>query len=80
MATPLEGIVVTPAIVGPRNGADHMDRELVQRYADRVMAFVCQDMDSGLVPRTVGSFSDLHEFVDANGSRTTPAFRNPSTP
>ena len=36
------------------------------RYAGQIMAAIHADMDAGLVPRDVGSFSALHDHRDAN--------------
>ena len=38
----------------------------VAAFADATMTEIRADMESGLVPRTVTSFSELHDYVDAN--------------
>lgn len=38
----------------------------ISEYADRIMALIAGDVAAGLVPRGVGSFSRLHDHVDAN--------------
>jgi hypothetical protein len=38
----------------------------VSRWADDVMGEIHADMDRGLVPRTVGAFTFLHDYLDAN--------------
>jgi hypothetical protein len=40
--------------------------EQISRWADEVMAQIRDDMDEGVVPRTVREFRDLHDYVDAN--------------
>jgi hypothetical protein len=35
-------------------------------YADRIMAEIDDDIKAGLIPATVASFSELHDYVDAN--------------
>ncbi len=40
--------------------------EDVQRYADAIMAMIKEDQDTGQVPRTVCSWDELDESVDAN--------------
>ena len=32
----------------------------------RMIAELCEDIASGLVPSTVSSFAELHDYVDAN--------------
>jgi hypothetical protein len=41
-------------------------RGAVGRYADVIMAEIHGDMVAGTVPRDVGTFSGLHDHVDAN--------------
>jgi hypothetical protein len=38
----------------------------VSDYADKIMAEVDGDIKAGLVPATVATFSELHDYVDAN--------------
>lgn len=40
--------------------------EQVSRYADHIMTEIDGDIDAGLIPATVASFSELHGHVDAN--------------
>jgi hypothetical protein len=40
--------------------------ELVRRYADAIMVAIQADMDAGIVPRSVSTFTELHDYVDAN--------------
>ena len=35
-------------------------------YADKIMAAIDVDIQAGLIPATVASFSELHDYVDAN--------------
>ncbi len=39
--------------------------EEVQRYADAIMAMIKDDQDTGQVPRTVCSWDELDDSVDA---------------
>ena len=39
----------------------------ISRYAGAVLAEIDEDIRSGLVPCTVTTFSELHDYVDANG-------------
>jgi hypothetical protein len=39
---------------------------LVRRYADAIMIAIEADMDAGIVPRSVSTFTELHDYVDAN--------------
>src|SRR6266496_4804064 len=45
---------------------DPIPPELVRRYADAIMMAIKADMEAGIVPRGVGAFTDLHDYVDAN--------------
>jgi hypothetical protein len=38
----------------------------VSQYADEIMTSVHEDMASGIMPRDVGSFSEMHDHTDAN--------------
>lgn len=38
----------------------------VTEYADKAMTMIDADIASGQVPATVRSFSELHDYVDAN--------------
>ena len=38
----------------------------ISDYADKIMAEIDADIQAGLVPATVASFSELHDYVDAN--------------
>ena len=37
-----------------------------QELADRMIAEILYDVSAGVVPRSVKTFSELHEYVDAN--------------
>ena len=39
----------------------------VEQTIERAKAEILADAASGIVPRTCASFSELHDFVDANG-------------
>lgn len=39
----------------------------VGEYADKIMVMIRADIASGMVPADVGSFSELHDYCDANG-------------
>jgi len=41
-------------------------RDLILRTAARMKAEILQDIADGVVPADVGSFSELHDHVDAN--------------
>jgi hypothetical protein len=43
-----------------------MDATAVIRYADLIMTEIDKDIASGLVPATVSSFGELHDYLDAN--------------
>jgi hypothetical protein len=49
-----------------------IDREAVNRWADEIMVMIDEDIDfavshrGDVMPHTVSSFSELHEYVDAN--------------
>jgi hypothetical protein len=48
-----------------------IDTAAVSRYADRIMAMIREDMERPFpwgrqIPRDVASFSELHEYCDAN--------------
>ena len=45
---------------------DTIPPELVRRYADAIMIAIKADMDAGIVPRSVSTFTELHDYVDAN--------------
>lgn len=51
-----------------------MDSQQVSRLADLVMAEIEKDIASGVVPSGVGSFTDLHDHVDANEYLTCVPF------
>jgi hypothetical protein len=38
----------------------------VGEYADKIMAEIGLDIADGMVPATVGTFGELHGYVDAN--------------
>jgi hypothetical protein len=38
----------------------------ISQYADMIMGLVDADMRLGRIPATVASFSELHDYVDAN--------------
>lgn len=38
----------------------------VEQHFEQMKAEILADMASGLVPKTVASFSELHDYVDAN--------------
>lgn len=42
------------------------DPAAVQRYADTVMRWIERDIDAGLIPASVASFVELHDYRDAN--------------
>jgi hypothetical protein len=53
--------------------------EDIQAAVDRSKGEIRADIASGLVPATVRSFSDLHDYVDANeygGLTETPFYDN----
>jgi hypothetical protein len=39
----------------------------IEQYADDIMQMIDADIEAGLVSRYVRTYSDLHDFVDANG-------------
>jgi hypothetical protein len=41
--------------------------QTIQETIERAKAEVTRDIDRGTVPDTVASFSELHDYVDANG-------------
>ena len=45
---------------------DPIGAELIRRYADAIMIAIEADMDAGIVPRSVSTFTELHDYVDAN--------------
>jgi hypothetical protein len=38
----------------------------ISEYADKIMAEVGKDITAGWMPATVSTFSELHDYVDAN--------------
>ena len=46
--------------------SDPIPPELVRRYADAIMIAIKADIDAGIVPRSVSTFAELHDYVDAN--------------
>jgi hypothetical protein len=38
----------------------------ISGYADKIMAEIVGDVEAGIVPAGVASFSELHDHVDAN--------------
>jgi hypothetical protein len=66
-----------------------INAEDVQRYTDAIMAMIKEDQDTGQVPRTVCSWDELDESVDAgdyyrlaqvpSGTRETTGLRNAVT-
>jgi hypothetical protein len=42
------------------------DSAAIGRYADAIMGEIHDDMRAGTIPRDVGTFSGLHDHVDAN--------------
>ncbi len=55
-----------------------MTTDYVGCCADRVIAEIRADIAAGLVPATVASFAELHDYVDANtySGLTDPADAN----
>ena len=43
-----------------------MASDTIRAYADTIMAEIHKDIADGTVPASVGSFSELHDYVDAN--------------
>ena len=43
-----------------------MDMITAEELADRMKADILEDVIEGVVPRSVSSFSELHDYVDAN--------------
>ncbi len=43
-----------------------MDATQISRYADAIMTLIKSDVEAGIVPASVRSFSELHDYVDAN--------------
>ena len=39
---------------------------IIEHAIERSKAEILEDIDSGIVPSTVSSFSELHDYVDAN--------------
>ena len=39
---------------------------IIEHAIERSKAEILEDIDSGIVPNTVSSFSELHDYVDAN--------------
>lgn len=40
--------------------------ERIDRVVERVQTEILEDIASGRVPSTVASFSELHDYIDAN--------------
>lgn len=42
------------------------EQEVINSLVERCKREILQDIDNGIVPETVSSFSELHDYVDAN--------------